>query len=191
MEKLMKRLRIMAKSSENRDTVTYRELVNDEKILIMLETPRALMEATVTLNNLLALAKEQNRVSYRGLLRLPESTLNPLTGRPNTGVGPIIKLLPKEDIGEVKWESALEQMCGALKDGVILCRLLNFFLDSRKIDVWTEGGIVQMATSLATDAVDIAGGVVSGTASTMVTVADKTASEWPTCTVSSFDLTLV
>jgi hypothetical protein len=60
-------------------------------------------------------------------------------------------------------ESSLELMCGTLQDGVILCRLLNYFLDGRKIDVWTEGGgglisgSLQMATGLATDAVDIAG----------------------------------
>ena len=169
-----------ARDSPNGDTVTYRKLVNDEKISVMLETPRALIEATATLNTLLALAKKQGRVQYRGALRLesavPAVGLVPGKSQRN---GPTIQLLPKPDLLGLKWETSLELMCGALKDGVLLCRLLNYFLDARKIDIWTGEGLVSAMAGIATDAVDIAGGLVSGSSTTAIAIADKTAAYMP------------
>jgi hypothetical protein len=182
LEKLMKRMAILVRGSADGDTITYRDLVNDEKIHVMLESPRALMESTATLNTLLALAKQHGRVQYRGLLRL--SSTNPAqaatAGSAGASSGPVIKLLPKTEVrGEVKWETPLELMCAALKDGVVLCRMLNFFLDARKVDIWYEEGVMSTAAGLASDTVDIAGGLVSGTATAAVAVADKTASMVP------------
>jgi hypothetical protein len=180
LEKLLKRMKVIARRSPNGDTVTYRELVNDQKISVMLESPRALMEAKATLNTLLALAKKQERVSYKGTLRLPDTIIGGSSPRGNAG-GPVIKLLslPKEVTAAIRWETALELMCSALQDGVTLCRMLNFFLDARKLDVWTEGGLADTAAGLAGDTVDIAANVVSGTASTAVAMADKTVSMIP------------
>jgi hypothetical protein len=171
---------LQARDSPDGESVTYRQLVNDQRIIIMLETPRALMEATATLNRLLALAKEQRRVQYRGALRLesavPAVGLVPGKSQRN---GPTIKIMPKPDLSGLKWETPLELMCGSLKDGVILCRLLNYFLDARKIDIWTGEGLISAVAGLAMDTVDIAGGLVTGSTATAIAMADKTASIMP------------
>ena len=146
----------------------------------MLETPRALIEATATLNTLLALAKKQRRVEYKGALRLesavPAVGLVPGKSQRN---GPKIRIMPKVDLSGLKWETPLELMCRSLKDGVLLCRLLNYFLDARKIDVWTGEGLVSAVAGLAMDTVDIAGGLVAGSTATAIAMADKTAAIMP------------
>lgn len=161
-------------STTGRITVTYRDLLHDDTLMSSFTADHSVVDPVATLQMLLATAKKHKCVSYTGALRLSQAS----DGAQSLIDGPVITL-ERDSIAHIAWEAPRQMLCSALRDGVVLCELLNFFIGFPKVEVQREGGALQLITGLASDAASIGDGLVSATADATIKAADKSASMVP------------
>jgi CRP-like cAMP-binding protein len=152
--------------------ISYRELVNDDTLASSFTADRSVVDPVATLHTLLATAKKHKCVSYSGHLKLSQNSDGSFDD------GPIITLV-RVSTAHIAWDTPRHMLCAALRDGIVLCDLLNFFLSFPKVEVYREGGALQLITGLASDAAAIGDNLVTGTTEMAIKVADKSASMVP------------
>eukprot|EP01043_Picozoa_sp_COSAG02_P038427 COSAG02_NODE_2962_length_7648_cov_6.176977_3_plen_600_part_00 len=145
--------------------ITYRDLLDDEMIERVMQTHSAGLES------LLYSARSQGLVTFVGNLTLKpaekkKSAHSFFSGDDedqSNDDGPVISL--SEDKTQAKGKSSSYKMCEALRDGVVLCEVVNFFVQPReRIAVWRPSIVDKtMASSVALTA-DLVDGTLEAAA---------------------------
>jgi hypothetical protein len=155
-----------ARRADGGEVVSYRLLIEDEKVQAAAESTRALVTATQSINSVLEIAKKHGCVQYSGALRITAAAPH----------GPEIAVMPKDTWPKIHWNSSLYLLCAALRDGVTICRLLNFFLGNTLLPFSTGAGMIGQTVALATN---VTGAVVGVTSHVAMTATGKAASVIP------------
>ena len=146
--------------------VSYRALLEDPKLLGAAQSTRTVVTPTQSIINMLKIAKKHKCIDYRGPLRIT----------PSSPDGPSITLKPKETWPKIHWNSEMFLLCGSLRDGVILCKLLNTLLGNKKLPYVTSTNAFRTTVDLATN---VTGAVVGATSAVFMDATDKAASVVP------------
>lgn len=154
------------KHGEEQLKVSYRMLIEDEKLLSAVESAGAIVTARQSIKNALKIGKKHGCVKYSGLLRI--TAISPH--------GPSITIMPKETWPKIQWNSSLYLLCAALRDGVTLCRLLNLLLGNKKLLYTSSTGAVRTTVDLATN---VTGAVVGLTSAVLMGATGKAAGVVP------------